>query len=172
MHIGTQYYRCGIFICARCRLAWVRMMWVICEMMTAVSRQLMRGNCEGSLMNGELILPLMTNFLFRDRNNLQGNEALIYPLYINNVHLYCLLYCIKSFPFICLSLIFSLSLYLKCILYIKYFDNWCHYWLLWHFTVFLCPYRRTSEWPSFSEPADGSFESKQCWFVSWNHSGS
>lgn len=105
------------------------MMWVICEMMTAVSRQLMRGNCEGSLMNGELILPLMTNFLFRDGNNLQGNEALIYPLYINNVHLYCVLYCIKSVLFICLSLIFSLSLslYLKCILYIMYFDNWCHY---------------------------------------------
>lgn len=97
---------------------------------TAVSRQLMRGNCEGSLINGELILPLMTNFLFRDGNCLQWNDTLVYPLDINNVHLYCVTYCINSFLFICMSLIFTFHSYLKCILYIMWFENWCFYWLL------------------------------------------
>lgn len=141
MQIGTQYYRCGIFICARCRLVWVRMvLGYLWNDDTAVSRQLMRGNCEGSLMNGELILPLMTNFLFRDGNCLQWNDTLVYPLDINNVHLYCVLYCINSFLFICLSLIFTFHSYLKCILYIMCFENWCYYWLLWHFTFsfFVC----------------------------------
>lgn len=71
---------------------------------TAVDRQLMRGNCEGSLLNGKLILPLMTNFFFRDVNNLEGNYALIYPLGINNVHLHCVLYCLYNAVDICFCL--------------------------------------------------------------------
>ncbi len=71
---------------------------------TAVGRQLMRGNCEGSLMNGKLILPLMTNLFFRDGNYLEGNDALIYPLGINNVHLHCVLWCLYISVDICFCL--------------------------------------------------------------------